>query len=560
MFHRTTSSAAVATAPATTASGDPHYSKRYVITIFLSLAIAMFTASFAETMTATALPTIVGDLGGVELMQWVTTAFIMASTITMLIYGKLGDLMGRKFLIMSALGIYLIGSVICAITPTMEFLIVGRFVSGMGGGGLMILSQAIIADVVPARQIGKYLGFIGAVFSVSTVLGPILGGWFVQVPGWRWMFAFNVPLAAIAIICIGIFLKTPMHKLTAPLDVKGIIFMVLAVTGLVLTVSWGGTVYAWDSVQVIGAAVVCVVAAILLVLSERKAKEPILPLYMFKDRNFNIVTISGLLIMAGQMGTVTYLPTYFQIVNGLSPELAGLMSVPRVIGLMITSVSTGFIASKTGKYKWMTIACGVVVTISFYLMSLVTVNTTLFVIGLYLFIMGFGNGLGQQIYVLIVQNEFSHAIVGTATAGNNFFRQIGSTLGSSFVGTLFTTRLTADISSKLPADAHLDIANITPEELGHLAKPVREVIVNGYCDALIPVFLIFVPIIAVTIVLCCFIQEHPLATTIDHGAANPQCEAPSASSGPSAGAGTGPSAGQSAPSDAESGSRPIAAG
>ena len=556
MFHRKTQLAAAgagaaaaspgpATVPAA-ATGEPHYSRRYVITIFLSLAIAMFTSSFAETMTATALPTIVGDLGGVELMQWVTTAFIMASTITMPIYGKLGDLMGRKFLIMSALAIYIVGSGVCAIAPSMVFLILGRFVSGMGAGGLMILSQAIIADVVPARQVGKYLGLIGAVFSVSTVLGPILGGWFVQVPGWRWMFAFNMPLAAVAILCIGFVLKQQRQKLErAKLDGWGILWMVLAVTGLVLFVSWGGTVYPWLSWQVLGALAVCIATAVLFVIRERKAAEPIIPLYMFRDRNFVLVTVSGMLIMAGQMGTVTYLPTYLQIVDGLSPELAGLMTVPRMVGIMITSVSTGFIAAKTGHYKWMTIACGVVVTVSFFLMSTLTVNSTLFVIGVYIFLMGFGNGLGQQIFVLIVQNEFAHAIVGTATAGNNFFRQIGSTLGASFVGTLFTSRLVSDITPKLPAGVHLDIADITPESLDKLTEPVRKIVEQGYNDALVPIFLIFVPIIAVTIVLCFFIKEHPLATTINHGAINQQCASPAdrPTSAPSAPAGTsGPSA------------------
>ena len=329
-----------------------------------------------------------------------------------------------------------------------------------------------------------------------------------------------MPLAGVAALCIVFILKQKRKKLEAKLDVAGIITMIFAVTGLVLTVSWGGTVYPWLSWQVLGALAVFIVFAILLVLAERKAEEPIIPLYLFQDRNFNLVTISGMLIMAGQMGTVTYLPTYLQIVDGLSPELAGLMTVPRMVGIMITSVSTGFIAAKTGHYKWMTIACGIVVTVSFFLMSTLTTNTTLFVIGVYIFLMGFGNGLGQQIFVLIVQNEFAHAVVGTATAGNNFFRQIGSTLGASFVGTLFTSGLTTNITAHLPKGVHLDIADITPENMVKLAEPVREIVRNGYNDALAPIFLIFVPIIAVTIVLCFFVKENPLATSINHGAVN----------------------------------------
>ncbi len=485
--------------------------------IFISLMLAMFVSSLAETMTATALPTIVGDLGGVEIMQWVTTAYIMGSTITMPIYGKLGDLIGRKFLIMTALGIYIIGSGICSIAPSMEFLIIGRTVSGLGGGGLLILTQATIADVVPARQRGKYLGLIGSVFSVSTVIGPLLGGWFVQVTGWRWLFVFNMPLASAAIVAIGFFLKQKMRKLTSKVDVWGMTFMTLAIVSLVLAISWVGTVYRWDSPEVLTAVAVFIVAAILFVRTENRAEQPVIPMSLFKNRNFVLVTTTGFIIMVGQMGTTSYLPTYLQIVHGLSPEQSGLMIVPMVAGVLITAVGTGFIASATGRYKWMPIACCFVTALGFLLLSRLDVNSSLVEVGIYLFILGFGIGLGQQILVLIVQNEFPHNMVGTATAGNNFFRQIGSTVGASFVGAMFTSRLTADIAAHLPKADNISINAITPSSLHHMSEPVREVIINGYSDALVPIFVYFIPMLVVGIILTCLIKEHPLATTVEHG-------------------------------------------
>ena len=490
---------------------------RGVAAVFAGLLLAMFVSTLSETVTATALPTIVGDLGGVDHMQWVTTAYILASTVMMPIYGKLGDLFGRKYLFIIALSIFIVGSATCGLAPSMDGLIAGRAVEGLGGGGLIILAQATIADIIPPRQRGKYMGLMGSVFAVSTVVGPLLGGWFVQVTGWRWLFAFNIPLALLAIAAVAFFLTKPVRRDDRPpIDIGGMMAMAVSVSSLVLATAWGGTLFPWISPQIFALFALFFVAAVAFVLVERKAKEPIIPMLLFKNRNFVVCTVTGMFIMLGMMGTISYLPTYFQIVEGLAPEQAGLMTVPMMAGVLITAVGTGFLATKTGRYKWMPIASCAVTAVGFVLLSQLTVGTPLVVTGVFLFVLGFGIGLGQQILVLIVQNEFPHAIVGTATAANNFFRQIGSTLGASLVGALFTSRLTADLAAKLPHVDNINMNRITPDFVQHLDSGTRAIITSAYSDALVPIFLYVVPLLVVGFVLMLTLKEHPLATKVNH--------------------------------------------
>lgn len=491
--------------------------KRGVAAVFAGLLLAMFVSTLSETVTATALPTIVGDLGGVDHMQWVTTAYILASTIMMPIYGKLGDLFGRKYLFIVALSVFIVGSATCGLAPSMDGLIAGRAVEGLGGGGLIILAQATIADIIPPRQRGKYMGVMGSVFAVSTVVGPLLGGWFVQVTGWRWLFAFNIPLALLAIGAVAFFLTNPERRDDRPpVDVGGMMAMAVSVSSLVLATAWGGTLYPWLSWQIIGLFALFVVAAVAFVLVERRAKEPIIPMLLFKNRNFVVCTVTGMFIMLGMMGTVSYLPTYFQIVDGLAPEQAGLMTFPMMAGVLLTAVGTGFLATKTGRYKWMPIASCAVAAVGFVLLSRLTPDTSLLMTGVFLFILGFGIGLGQQILVLIVQNEFPHAIVGTATAANNFFRQIGSTLGASLVGALFTSRLAADLAAQLPRVDNISMNRITPQFIDHLSGPVRDIITTAYSDALVPIFLYVVPLLVVGFLLMLTLKENPLAKSVNH--------------------------------------------
>lgn len=515
-----TSSAPAKPAGASTPHTDHALHGRALALVFFGLLLAMFISSLSETIASTALPTIVGDLNGVEIMQWVSTAYILSSTLVMPIYGKLGDLIGRKRLLMAALTLYAAGKVVCGLAVNMGMLISGRLVSGLGGGGLIILSQATLSDVVPPRKLGTYMGVIGAVFAVSNVLGPLMGGWFVQVTGWRWIFWFTVPVALLAVVVLGLTLPRDARALgRRPLDWPGMTAMTVAVTSLVLAMAWGGTLIPWGSLPFVGLIALAVAAAVVFVLLERRAAEPIIPMGLFRNRNFVLCSVTGLLLNISFMGALNYLPTYFQIVDDLSPEVAGLVCTATSVGILITSTATGWVASKTGRYKGMLVAMCVVSTVGLFLLSRMRVHEALWVPVLYLFVLGFGMGLGMQLLVLVVQNEFPHAMVGTATAANNFFRQIGASVGTALVGALFTMRLTADVAGKLTHVDNLSLATLTPQIVDALPGSAQSVIAVGYSDALLPLFLWFVPLMLACLVMMLLLKRHPLATTINHGGA-----------------------------------------
>ncbi|WP_302397130.1 MDR family MFS transporter [Eggerthella sinensis] len=492
--------------------------KRALIAVFAGLMLAMFVSSLDQTIVSTALPTIVGELGGVDHMLWVTTAYVLASTCMMPIYGKLGDLIGRKPLFIAALALFTVGSLICGIGDSMFTLIAGRAVQGLGGGGLMILSQAIIADVVPVRQRGKYMGVMGAVFAVSMIVGPLLGGWFTEVAGWRYIFWFNVPIAIVAIALAAAFLpKAKRSAQSFKLDILGTALLIGGTVCLVLFTTVGGGSAGWGSFEAIALGVACVVCFVLFVVAERHAQEPIMPLSLFKNRNFIVASLAGLLIMVAMMGTISYLPTYMQIVNGASATESGYMMLPTMVGMMIMSTVSGFLASKTGRYKWMPVASCLVAAVALVLMSTIAVETSTIMMFVYLFILGFGMGLGQQILVLIVQNEFPHAMVGTATSSNNYIREVGATLGSSVIGALFTSRLADQLAGAGEALASIGLSanSITPAIVAQLPTDIQLLVQNAYHDALVPIFLYLAPFLLVGAVLLLFLKENPLKDTIE---------------------------------------------
>jgi EmrB/QacA subfamily drug resistance transporter len=500
--------------PAGTSDPSPELAganKRDVGFVFAGLLVAMLLSSLYQTIFATALPTIVGDLGGLDQMLWVTTVYILAVTITMPIYGKLGDLIGHKVLFLSALILFLAGSVLGGLSNSMATLICARAIQGLGGGGLMVLSLAIIADVVPPRQRGTYMGAIGSMFGIASVLGPILGGWFTDALGWRWVFWFNLPLGLIAIACAAVFLKMPLEKKKRPtLDIAGIATMAVAVSALVLVASWGGRQYGWGSTTILGLIAGAVVAGILFAVVERKAVEPIIPLHLFRDRNFNLATTGGLFSAIAMFGVVSYLPSYLQMATGLSATKSGLLLVPLSIGILSMSLGSGALASKTGRYKWMPIAGSLVVALGLFLLSTLSVNASLWTVGAYLFVFGAGQGLVIQILVLTVQNSFPITEVGTATAANIFFREIGASLGSAVVGALLIERLATSDGGYA---ATLDPNSLTPVLVNQLPEGVKSVVVTSYSEALTPVFLYLLPMMVVGAVILSFIKEKSLAVT-----------------------------------------------
>lgn len=507
----------VATSGATVASDAEKRRKRTILLVFAGLMVTMLLASLDQTIFSTALPTIVGELHGVNEMLWVTTAYILASTIMLPVYGKLGDLIGRKGLFIGAIAVFIVGSIIGGLAPDMTQLIVGRAVQGLGGGGLMLLSQAIIADVVPARERGRYMGIMGGVFALSSVAGPLLGGWFTEGPGWRWGLWMNIPLGILAIASALFFLKLPKGRTSRPrLDFAGMGLLAIASTGLVLVSTWGGTTYAWDSVTIVSLIIGTVIAAVAFVLVERSATEPIMPLHLFKDRNFNLTTIAGLIIGVAMFGALAYIPTYLQMVTGANATQAGLLMIPMMAALLVTSIVSGQLVSRTGRYKWLPIVGTVILAVGLFLLSTMTPALPVYMICVYLAVMGLGLGMSMQILILIVQNSFPISEVGTATASNNYFRQIGASLGSAVVGSLFVTRLTQLLTERMPAGGAASGGgsnSFTPELVKHLPEAVRSIIVGAYNDALTPVFIYMVPIVLVATILLIFVKEKPLATT-----------------------------------------------
>ena len=493
--------------------------KRNILLVFAGLMVAMLLASLDQMIFSTALPTIVGELHGVDHMLWVTTAYILASTIMLPIYGKLGDLVGRKYLFIGAIALFIIGSVIGGLAPDMTWLIGGRAVEGLGGGGLMILAQAIIADVVPARERGRYMGVMGGVFALSSVAGPLLGGWFTEGIGWRWAFWMNVPLGILAITSAMLFLHPPKATVARPrLDVAGMMLLAVASTGLVLGTTWGGTTYAWGSPLMVSVIVATVSAVTVFVIVERKAAAPIMSPHLFKDHNFKLTTVAGLITGIAMFGAMAYLPTYLQMVTGAGPTKAGFLMIPMMIGLLVTSVISGQLVSKTGRYKWLPITGTLLVALSLVLLSTMTPALAVSVLCGYLAIMGVGLGMSMQILILVVQNSFPISEVGTATAGNNYFRQIGASLGSAVVGSLFVTRLAGLLAHRMPgaAGAAAGSSNsLTPALVRNLPVAARDVVIGAYSDALTPVFLYLVPLVLIAVVLLCFVDEKPLATTIE---------------------------------------------
>lgn len=510
---------------------NPQEKHSNVWAVLAAIMTAMLLASLDQTLFGTALPTIVGDLGGVEHMSWVITAYLLAETVLMPIYGKLSDQFGRKPLFIGAITFFIIGSVIGGMADSMSWLIAGRAVQGIGAGGLMILSQAIMADVVPARERGKYAGFMGAVFGVSAVLGPVLGGWFTDGPGWRWAFWMNVPIGIVAIAVTLVALRIPKRggDTAFKLDWLGMVLSTAAASSLILVTTWGGTQYEWTDPIIITLAVVAVVSAVLFVFVERRAKNPLIPMDLFRSRNFDFVTVGGLCVGIAMFGVMAYMPTYLQMVHHLNPTQSGLMMLPMMVGMMATSISLGKAIVRTGRYTIYPPIGMVLVALSTVMLSFLSVDKPLWYVGISIFILGVGLGCTMQVLILVVQNSFPIARVGVATGANNFFRQIGASLGSALMGAVFTHGLTTHIEDRLPAaiaklppavqqqlgGAGLDADSLTPGLLHKLPTAVQDVITGSYNDALIPAILSTLPFTVIAFVCFIFLREDKLKTKIE---------------------------------------------
>ncbi|WP_193048076.1 MDR family MFS transporter [Mycolicibacterium baixiangningiae] len=527
----------MASSPPTTAappdSGGATISAQRRNLIFVAVLLGMLLAALDQTIVATALPTVVADLGGAGHQSWVVTSYLLASTIATAIVGKLGDLFGRKTVFQVAVLFFLAGSVLCGLAGSMTMLVAARALQGVGGGALMVTAMALIGEVIPLRDRGRYQGALGAVFGVTTVIGPLLGGFFTDHLTWRWAFWINVPVGIVVFFVAAAAIPALSRSGRATIDYAGIVFVGLGASGLTLATSWGGAEYAWSSPVIIGLFVASVLALAVFVQVERRASEPILPMRLFASPVFTVCCILSFIVGFAMLGALTFLPTFMQFVDGVSATESGLRTLPMVAGLLITSMGSGVIVSRTGRYKIFPVLGTAIMTIGFLLLSRMDATTPLLQQSLFLFVLGTGIGLCMQVLVLTVQNTSTFEDLGVATSGVTFFRTIGSSFGAAVFGSLFANFLDDRIGAALLSSGAPPVAAESPQALHRLAPDIAAPIVNAYADSLGLVFLCAAPVAAVGFVVALLLKEVPLremetglAVDLGEGFAMPGSESP----------------------------------
>ena len=504
--------------------------------VFLAIVLGMLLAALDQTIVATALPTIVADLGGAGHQSWVVTSYLLASTIATVLVGRLGDLFGRKLVFQAAVTFFVLGSVLCGLAQSMTMLVGARALQGIGGGAITVTATALIGEVIPLRDRGRYQGALGAVFGVTTVIGPLLGGYFTDHLSWRWAFWVNVPVSIVVFFVAAAAIPAVAARGRPVIDYAGILFVGLGATGLTLATSWGGTTYAWGSATIIGLFVFSVASLAVFVWVESRASgpesAPILPMRLFGNPVFAVCCVLSFVVGFAMLGALTFLPTYMQFVDGVSATTSGLRTLPMVAGMLSTSMGSGVLVGRTGRYKIFPVAGTAVMAVAFLLMSRMNPSTSALLQSVYLFILGAGIGLCMQVLVLIVQNTSKFEDLGVATSGVTFFRTIGSSFGAAIFGSLFTNFLRSRIGPALAASGAPPATANSPEALHKLPHAVAAPIVDAYASSLTQVFMWAVPVALVGFILSLFLREVPLremgknAADLGDGFAMPTTETP----------------------------------
>ncbi len=479
--------------------------------------LGMALAALDQTIVATALPTIAGDLHGLNHLSWVVTAYLLATCISTPLWGKLGDLYGRKGLFQLAIVIFLVGSMLSGISQTMAELIAFRAVQGIGAGGLMVGSQAIMGDVVPARQRGRYMGYFGVVFGVTNVAGPLLGGWFTESLSWRWIFYINVPLGIVALFVVATVLHTPVHRVPHTIDWAGTALLSIGVTSIILLTTWGGSEYAWGSPMIFTLGLISLGTLLTFVWIESKAAEPIIPLHLFRNRTFTATSAVGFIIGFSMFGAIIYLPLYLQVVHGATPTQSGLQLLPMIGGMLLTFISSGRLVTSTGRYKVFPIVGTGVLAFGLILLTRLGPNTPYWRVALFMFVAGLGIGLVMQVLVVAVQNAVPYSELGVATSTSTFFRTIGGAFGVAVLGAVFANELSSQLRTHASA-ATMKIASsasisANPAQIQRLPIEQRTFVVRAFSHSVETAFFVAVPFVIVGFILSWLIKEIPLRTT-----------------------------------------------
>jgi len=495
----------------TTAEASPEQpgSTRLII---WSVAVMLLLASLDQTIVSTALPTIVADLGGLDHLSWVVTAYLLTSTVTAPLYGKLGDLYGRKVMMQISVSVFLLGSVLAGFSTTMWFLIASRAVQGVGGGGLFVLALTVIGDVIPPRERGKIQGMFGGVFGLSSIAGPLAGGFFVDNLSWHWIFYVNLPLGLLALGVFAIAFKPHGVRTKHKIDYAGAGLLALCLSSVVLLTSLGGRTFGWTSVFILSLLAIAVISAILFILTERRAVEPVLPMSLFRFNNFWVMSSVGAFVGVAMFGSIVFLPLYLQVARGISPTASGLQMVPLMLGILVGSIGSGQIMTKTGKYKLLPVIGTFILTLAMLWLTTLKPGTSRVVVMAMMALVGVGIGPTMSVGTTAIQNAVPRQMLGVGTAGFTLFRQIGGSVGVALLGALFASRLSASLGDALPVG--FETSRLNAAMLANMPPALRQQVLEAFTSAMHPVFLVGAGAAFIAFALTWRLDQVPLARRI----------------------------------------------